>query len=756
MTDATTLYGYRLRHEQSKILAYERGKMAVSAVPGSGKTLTLSLLAAHLIIDGKIGDQGEVLVVTVQNATVVNIAHRIREILANERMPPVGFSVCTLHKLAADILRRRYDLAGVDETFVIVDEAESRRLMARAFQTWVSSRRAFWSSFLPGGDGGDSPAAQDAWRKETERIGREVTKVCKHLRLAPAEAARLAANEPDDSFLRIGLQLYSLYAEYLSTRAGLDFDDLIWRAIDALEQDATFLEHLREQWPYILEDEAQDSSPLQEHILTALAGEEGNLIRVGDPNQSINATFTAADPRYFRRFLNRQGVSRLTLPQSGRCSPQVMRLANELVRWTIRRHPDVATREMAFEPQEIQPTEPGDAQPNPDTASSGISFAKVPFEDEDAEARRIVGYCARFLAQEPDATCAILCPTRWVGAHIVQALENLDPALPYEDLTAATPRARGIATSLSRVFGYLVRRTSGSSLSDLYREMVAQGHLGDLPEAGNGGRSATGAAETAIRSLSTESLLFPTDVVTLREVLPSSLELSDADIALLERFRVLAARWVRAASQPPDQLLLTVAQDLYNDDAALAVCDAMASNLRALQSMHPDWRLREYHGEILDMARNRRSLGLSLSEGGYVSQPGTVVVTTMHKAKGLEWDMVCLVAVDDLEFPSTMNDTFRDGVPFLQGRAPAAEARKRLEQLAGADFACPAHASLVEASRREYIAEHLRLLYVGITRARRYLFLSCSRRRGRRDVQAALAYDRLRDYYCLNRQGSGT
>ncbi|NLX35177.1 MAG: UvrD-helicase domain-containing protein, partial [Chloroflexi bacterium] len=62
-----TLFGYRLRPHQQQVLAYEGGRMAVSAVPGSGKTLTLALLAARLIVEGHIGELGEVLVVTVQN-----------------------------------------------------------------------------------------------------------------------------------------------------------------------------------------------------------------------------------------------------------------------------------------------------------------------------------------------------------------------------------------------------------------------------------------------------------------------------------------------------------------------------------------------------------------------------------------------------------------------------------------------------------------------------------------------------------------
>ena len=60
-------------------------------------------------------------------------------------------------------------------------------------------------------------------------------------------------------------------------------------ALDLLEADKEFLERLRYRFPYILEDEAQDSSQLQEHMLRLITAER-NWVRVGDPNQAINTS----------------------------------------------------------------------------------------------------------------------------------------------------------------------------------------------------------------------------------------------------------------------------------------------------------------------------------------------------------------------------------------------------------------------------------------------------------------------------------
>ena len=101
----------------------------------------------------------------------------------------------------------------------------------------------------------------------------------------------------------------------------------------------SFLDRLRYRWPIILEDEAQDSSRLQEQILRRLSGNGGNWVRVGDPNQAIYETFTTASPRFLIDFLNEDGVVRRELPDSGRSAPNIIKLANHLIDWASK-HPN--------------------------------------------------------------------------------------------------------------------------------------------------------------------------------------------------------------------------------------------------------------------------------------------------------------------------------------------------------------------------------------------------------------------------------
>jgi DNA helicase-2/ATP-dependent DNA helicase PcrA len=426
-----------------------------------------------------------------------------------------------------------------------------------------------------------------------------------------------------------------------------------------------------------------------------------------------------------------------------------MALANHLVHWACDRHPEAAVRTMAFQRQEIEPTAPGDPQPNPPDNECHIYFRDEPFPDANAEAQRVAAWAIQYIGRYPLRTVAILCPTRAKGSTVVEALKAAPEEVPFDDLLRSTPRTREVARVLAAVCQYLRDPTSSSQLSRLYRALAQGGYL---PASLTGERLRHQC--TLVRSLRPDELLFPRGAAHLRESLPHAANVQQGDLMALERFAELAGRWVRALALPIDQLLLTLGQDLFKEESDLAICHTMATSLRATSQMHPEWRLRDFAEEIREVARNRRRLGgLSLADAGYTTKEGHIAITTMHRAKGLEWDAVVLMSVDSLEFPDTCADAFRDEPYFMPGRAPAVEARKCLEQLAEAEFATPPGRALVEQARLEYIAERLRLLYVGITRAKRDLVFSCSKTSGRRPVRPATPLLELRRFWQNSGQG---
>ncbi len=148
----------------------------------------------------------------------------------------------------------------------------------------------------------------------------------------------------------------------------------------------------------------------------------------------------------------------------------------------------------------------------------------------------------------------------------------------------------------------------------------------------------------------------------------------------LDAFRELVRRWQGAMLLPIDQLILTLAQDLFEEPADLALAHKLAGLLRRESETHPDWRLAGADQELAIIARNeRRFLGLSDDDTGFDPErhKGKVVVATVHKAKGLEWDRVHLMSVNNYDFPSGQDHDqfigekwFRAGSLEPAGRGP--------------------------------------------------------------------------------------
>ena len=120
-------------------------------------------------------------------------------------------------------------------------------------------------------------------------------------------------------------------------------------------------------------------------------------------------------------------------------------------------------------------------------------------------------------------------------------------------------------------------------------------------------------------------------------------------------FREYVRSWQGTVLLPVNQIILTLAQDLFADVTELAIAHKLAGLLRQAENTNPDWRLPELAGELAVIARNeRRFLGFSADDTGFDPEnyKGQVVVATMHKAKGLEWETVFIIGLNDGRFPT--------------------------------------------------------------------------------------------------------
>ncbi len=714
----------QLRPAQEEILAYSGGRMGVIAVPGSGKTWTLSKLAAEIIGSGVLQDDQEVLVVTLVNSAVQNFQQRVAGFLEEKKLLPyLGIRVRTLHGLAHDLVRERPGLVNLDERFTILDENETTRLRKEIAAAWLRGHPQFAGEYLS--DTLDEYQRQKVTREKlpgsVEEIAYSFIRTAKDRRLSPQRLAALLEDLPLPlPLVQMGTEMYSDYQRALVYRGAVDFDDLISLAVQALETDLDFLDRCRHRWPYILEDEAQDSSRLQEQILHMLAGDGGNWVRVGDPNQAIYESFTTANPKFLRNFIHQPGTIQRHLPNSGRSTYSIIDLANHLVEWTVNAHPQPKVRDALQAPPWIEPTPPGDPQPNPADQPDRVTLALMKFSSQE-ECDLVARSLAKWLPENQDATVAVLASTNTHAKKMVDALKARN--IEYVDGLLRSSTATRISAGVLRdLLACLADPNSPVKLAAAYR---AWRGVVD-PESGKADvKTAAGLIHKIAR---VEDYLWP--AVDRDWLAGLGTDLDDSTLETLLRFRTLVQRWQAAASLPVDQLVLTLAQDVFCEPADLALAYKLAGMLRQAAMANPTWRLAELNIELHHIAENdRRFLGFSDEDSGFDPEKyiGKVVIATMHKAKGLEWDRVYLLSVNTYDFPSDPdNDEFLPDKWYLRGQLNLqAETLAQLKALLSADaYDWYQEGRATYDARLDFIRERLRLLYVGITRAKKELVIT--------------------------------
>ncbi len=697
------------RPSQARVLEYSGGKMGVSAVPGSGKTTTLSALAAKLVREANLERGQHILIVTLVNSARSKFDQTVRSFLGEGNLGTL-YRVRTLHGLANDIVSERPGLVGLADDFQIVDEFEAKAIITDAVTAWFSAHRDFGVEEYLSPEHRLKDKSRWSWREKATDIVLEVIQKAKDFRWKPNQLHdALTASGQSLPLAEMCISVYESYQRGLQYRGGVDFQDLIRLALDVLEASPDYLASLQHRWPYILEDEAQDSSKLQEAILRKLVGETGNWVRVGDPNQAIYETFTTASPEYLRSFLNEPGVIGRELPESGRSAQRVIDTANHLIRWSLK-HPNPQIRAR----QPLAPPFIQAAENNPSDTATNVKFMFDERRSSEKEREDVAKSVRAWLANNPDKTVALLLPTNANGAKMGELLQAQQ--IPHVEVLRTTTSTREVARTLHQIADFLASPTDAAKLGKAFTAWMRDEH--ESPEA----------VETMnqLKKLKhVEQFTAPRDKDWLLEAREASNV--PEKFETLERFRTHIQRWQNAALLPIDQLILTISSDLFKEPAEIATAYSIAVHLRGFVETNPEFRLPDCVVELGQIVRNNRKFtGLGDDDDQFdpTSYKGQAVVITHHKAKGLEWDRVYLMSVNNYDFPSAdANDQFQSENYFARDQLNlSAEALAQLKSLSTGEPYREGEAT--EQARIEYCSERLRLLYVGITRAKRELIVT--------------------------------
>jgi len=625
----------------------------------------------------------------------------------------------------------------------IVDEYESDRILKSNVQTWLREHPEFYEQYgNPDVNHTRNWKVKKDWNELTVNIARGFIRLAKDLQATPEDIrASLKEIGLQLPLLEMGAEVYENYQRALNYRSAVDFDDLIRLTLNVLDTDPQYLQRLQHRWPFILEDEAQDSSRIQEAILELITSQNGNWVRVGDPNQAIFETFTTADPKYLRRFLIRDDVEEIKLPYSGRSTDSILFLANKLVSWSNEAHPIKELRNALY-PAEILPTPDGDRQPNPPDNPEAIHLSTRK-ATPDAEQATVIRSLQKWFSN-PDhtsKTVAVLVPRNFRGMKIVEALKANN--MPVIELLKSSASTRHTITMLSTILNALAEPTSQYKLRRVYTVIFEDRAESDEE------KELTRQVGNHLQSCQhIESYLWPQPGRDWLDELAGSTKLSSAVRQKLIKFSRLIQRWQTAALLPIDQLVLTISQDLFSTPIDLALAHKVALVLEQTARSHPDWHLPAFCNELDSITRNERKfLGFTDEDSGFDpdTHRGMVTVATIHKAKGLEWDRVYLLSVNDYDFPAGFDsDQFISEKWFVRNKLNLpSEMLVTLEALHQKDMPTLhlEEGTATHQARLDYAAERLRLLYVGLTRAREELIVTWNtgRQKSSQPAQALLA-----------------
>ncbi len=732
----------RLRAGQQRMADWQGGALAVSAVPGSGKSTGMAIATAILLAKRHLEaathrqrfphsplPERQLILVTFTRSAAANLRAKIRTCLRDLSLSANGFSVSTLHGLALSIANRHPDLSGLNlDSTTLVTVNQSNRLIRTCVEQWIAANPWLYQQLLEGRqfDG-----------EETERLRRQSvlrTEVLPDLALTVVREAKSSGLSPETlrqlsqettvrttaegyDVLAIAAGLYEQYQTLLQQHNFIDYDDMILAALRVLENDEA-----RRRWQSqvfaVCEDEAQDSSPLQTELLRILAADPAepdqlNLIRVGDPNQAINSTFTPADPLFFREFCEQCAAQgRLAeMDQAGRSTPVIMEAANALLKWVNDRYrvpatPNVPTLSLPFRPQVIRPVPTNDPQEDANPVVEGYGL-EIRFPRDIHHSVQLIGQrVVALMGKNPGHRAAVLVRENRQGKYVADLLRNPKLYGLEVDLGASgievydvgeRDRHSHVPAEIFALLQFLDRPHSPDYLKAALRVLVD--------------RQLIPAQDLDKLSSQPEQFLYPGP---LDAPLPDSVQKAQYFCCSLLHARL---------ELPQFQLIPFLALTLRYDQTELATADKLAARVTQQTSFGPSMaNTLEVLGEIV-RAERFEPVETDDPDARY-TRPGQLTVITMHKAKGLDWDYVFIPFLHEQSIPGRLR--MLPQAQFL--------GEFNLSQVARAQIRASVHQQPIpdiEAAWHQagYLqtAEEFRLLYVAMTRAKRLLWMSAEK-----------------------------
>jgi len=295
-----------LNPQQQKAVIHHGAPLLVVAGAGSGKTRVLTRRISYLMAAREVRPY-EILAITFTNKAAGEMKERVTELVG-----PVAKSmwVSTFHSACVRLLRQEIERLGYSTTFSIYDSADSQKLISRVMET----------------------LNLDAKRYPPRQFQALISNAKNELQ-TPYQYLSAAQNQ----FETIIADVYTMYEKRLQQANALDFDDLIMKTVQVLQQFPEAKARFRSRFRHILVDEYQDTNHAQYMLVKELTGSEGDgfpiaeLCVVGDADQSIYG-FRGATIRNILQFeVDYPNAATVLLEQNYRSTQNILNAANAVI-----------------------------------------------------------------------------------------------------------------------------------------------------------------------------------------------------------------------------------------------------------------------------------------------------------------------------------------------------------------------------------------------------------------------------------------
>jgi DNA helicase-2/ATP-dependent DNA helicase PcrA len=298
-------YARELNEQQHAAVTAPPGPALVIAGAGSGKTRTLIYRVAFLLEQGIPPER--ILLLTFTNKAAREMMRRVADLIGQELRELWGG---TFHSIGNRILRSHADKVGFERDFSILDREDANRLITTCLaEAGINTK------------GGLFPKAE---------VLSEIFSLALNLRKPIPDILR-EQYEHLDALAKTITSLHERYAARKGASNAMDFDDLLALWLRLLEQDAEVREHYQRRFQFLLVDEYQDTNKLQSDLIDLLAARHKNVMVVGDDAQSIYA-WRGANYLNIMEFPKRYPAATIyKIETNYRSTPEILEVANAAI-----------------------------------------------------------------------------------------------------------------------------------------------------------------------------------------------------------------------------------------------------------------------------------------------------------------------------------------------------------------------------------------------------------------------------------------